>query len=123
MSYAQPNWQDVRFNHQAAGEAIEQCRSAAAELRSITEQRNALASVAREGWQGRYRSEFDEDLPALTTGARRVAALLDALAQAIEAAAEGALLEQGSREQQRQRWREQQAAQAARGRPLAGGRP
>ncbi|MDP8960918.1 MAG: hypothetical protein M3N32_04800 [Actinomycetota bacterium] len=123
MSYAQPNWQDVRFNQAAAREALEQCRSVAAELRSISQQRSGLASLAREGWQGRYRDEFDEDLAARISGARTAAALLDALALAIEAAAEGALQEQRGRERQRQLWRQQQAAKATPGWPAAGGWP
>ncbi|MDP8931245.1 MAG: hypothetical protein M3O70_22415 [Actinomycetota bacterium] len=123
MSYVQPNWQDVRFNQAAASEAIEQCRSVAAELRRTNQERNGLASLAREGWQGRYRDEFDEDLPSLTAGASTVAALLDALALAIEAAAEGAMQEQGAREQQRQQWRQKQAAESAGTWPATRGLP
>lgn len=108
----QPNWHDVRFNHRAAQEAVAQCRSAADALRRANQQRNELAASAREDWRGRLRNGFDDDLPALTSGAAALAGLLDTLARAIEAAAQAAVQEQRAREDQRQRWREQQAAQS-----------
>ena len=113
MSDVQPNWQDVQFDSARAMEAVDRCRLVADALREANDRRSALAAGAREDWHGRFREEFDSELPALISATAALAGVLDTLAAAVEASAGAARQEQASREDERRRWVAQEVAREA----------
>ncbi len=117
VSDVQPKWQDVQSSAGRAMDAIDRCRSVAAALRHANDRRNSLAAMAREEWRGRFREEFDADVPALTGATSALAGVLDTLAAAVEAAAGAARQEQAWREEQRRSWAAQQVEAQAPPRP------
>ena len=109
----QPNWTDVHFDFGRADAAVTALRATADLLDRQTDQRVRLAAVAQQQWQGRARTTFDGELARLVRVAADLVAALRAAARTIEAAAADARLEQARRVDDRQRWRQEAAKEAA----------
>jgi hypothetical protein len=56
---------DVRFDHEAALDAVATLRRAALKLESVTHTSATLAHEAQQSWRGRYRVSFDTALSTL----------------------------------------------------------
>jgi hypothetical protein len=76
-------WDDVKFDHTAASEAVSALTAAAAQLDRISTDRAGHAKHAREDWSGMTRIKFDQALdPALSragdlaTALRRAAGMI-----------------------------------------------
>jgi hypothetical protein len=97
-------WDNVRFNHDAAGKAVRALQFAAAQLGEAISVRTEQANHARQDWWGATRDEFEQTLePAL----REAADLRDALGRAagtIQEAMELATTEQKERVKARARY-------------------
>lgn len=109
----QPVWRDVRFDHAAAGETVEQLRAAARRLLAVQEDRAGLADAARLEWRGRFRVDFDRSHAQQRRWVESLVARLLLQAARIEAAAAAATAEQARREADRRRWHDEAAAERA----------
>jgi len=106
----QANWNNVRFDPMLAQNAIGSLLGTAAELDAVTGERVGLADTARQWWQGRYRTDFDDRFGATTRTAAQVAADLRQAAANLQQAGAQAQQDQQARLQQRDMWNQQQAA-------------
>ncbi len=111
----QPNWDDVEFDHGAAQAAITQCQLSAGALdTAFTGVSTAVSRLAADGaWTGAYQVEFDGARTTVSTDASGTADDLRRLATAIAIAATKATAEQTRRENDRDRWRAEKAAEDA----------
>src|SRR5689334_9635090 len=104
----QPNRQDVRWNQEAARQAIAALNHAADELARTAQEREVAAHQATAQWRGRHRQTFDERLRDTQARARDLAEDYRAAARRIAQASDHARDEQLRREQDRQRWQREQ---------------
>lgn len=111
----QPNWDDVVFDHGRAQAAVDACNGMAGALDSVVTgfvgENTKL--VAGGEWRGRYRTDFDREMPQIETAATGAVDDLRALAAAITTAMGAARREQAHRVSERERWhreREQELA-------------
>lgn len=120
-----PNWSNVVFDHAAAADAAEACRSASRSIASVTGTAGGARGDAVADWSGAYRDDFDAEEPVVLEDLEETRTDLIGLAAAIESGASQARAEQTRREQDRDRWRREQASEEAAdpGPPLGGGRP
>jgi len=102
-----PNWEDVVFDRAAAGTAAAECRSAATVAREVRTGLDGARTAARQDWTGPYADDFDAEEPAVGADLDIVAGDLESLASDLETASEDARTEQGRREADRERWREE----------------
>jgi uncharacterized protein YukE len=108
-----PNWADVQFDHTAAQHYSATCRRTSRELRQISAQRIVLARAAVIEWEGPTRDRFDSEGAQWGNAAEDVAMRLEAIAAQVETAAISARHTQFEREQSRQRWWAEDAAERA----------
>jgi len=117
----EPNWQDVRWDHGAAGDAMSALRHAADVLDQTATERARVAREATEQWRGRYREEFDEHLERMLRRAHDLAREYRDASNNIARVDQGAYEEQRRRERDRERWRaEKEAEDRARRRQQGG---
>jgi hypothetical protein len=109
----QPNWDDVRFDHGAAKEAIATCTAAIEQLGNVRHAHVNAATSARTDWTGSASSRFDEQRTAVDAAIDGARDALDAAIAAIEAAIDEAHAEQRHRVSERQRWRDERDAENA----------
>ncbi len=100
-----PNWQDVRWDHGAATEAVAALRRAAAELDHAATERFRAALQATAEWRGVHRCTFDAGLQRSLAVARDLVRSYHAAAERIVQASQWARDEQHRRERERERWR------------------
>jgi len=100
----QPNWNNVNWNHGAAGDAANELRRAADLLDETAASRSRAADKARLEWRGRYRDEFDHELAEMLRRARELAEQMRNKARDIDNAGQRAREEQRRRERDRDRW-------------------
>lgn len=112
-----PNWSDVAFDQATARTAVEACRTAARVTGSSTATAGGARTPAVEDWSGVHRDDFDAEGPVVISELEDVRADLIALATAIEEGAGRAAAEQLRRERDRERWREEAAAEEPDGPP------
>lgn len=101
----EPNWNDVKWDHNAADEAALALRQAAELLEETAAQREQLAWGATAEWRGRYREQFDERLVQVLRRARQLAQEYREKAGEIARMSQLAYEEQKRRERERERWR------------------
>lgn len=101
----QPDWQDVRWNHDASEQAASELRRVADEIDRACFERSRAAEQATREWRGVYRRKFDDELRDILRRGRALAEDYRAAAARIDAAAQRAREEQARRVQGRQRWR------------------
>ena len=106
-----PNWQDVRWDHDAAHDAMTALRNAADLLDRTADDRTRVASEATQEWQGRYRVEFDGLLTQMLRRARELAGQYRDAANRIGHASQRANEEQRRRDRERHRWRLEKEAE------------
>lgn len=109
----QPDWDDVRFDHGAASEAVAECRQAINTLNSVGHAHARAAMDAQSDWSGSASDRFSEQrtlVEAAIEGA--VEALQDAI-DAIQRAATAATNQQAARVESRRRWHAEMAAAGA----------
>ena len=107
----EPNWQDVRWNHGAADEAIAALRHAADLLDQTADERSRVAGEATAEWRGRYRDEFDDHLEQMLRRARELTGEYRHAAGNIAKASQQVYEEQKRRERERERWRLEKEAE------------
>jgi len=107
----EPNWQDVRWDHGAAGDAISALRRAADLLDQSAAERARVAQDATEQWRGRHREEFDEHLERMLRQAQDLARECRDASKQIAHASQRASEEQRRRERERERWRREKEAE------------
>lgn len=107
----QPNWENVRWDHGAAQDAIRALNNAANRLEQTASERERLARDATAQWRGRYRQEFDVHLQNMLRRARTLAEEYRHAARQIARASAAALEEQRRRERERERWRQEKEAE------------
>lgn len=116
-----PDWTNVRFDHAAAQQAVDELGRCATMLDDQTTERVRLARTAQQEWRGAARHRFDDELATLTSRAAWLVSNLRSLAADIERSSEAARTEQRRRELDRARWhderRREEAARAAAGQP------
>jgi len=100
----QPNWNNVNWNHGAAGDAANELRRAADLLEETAARRKHAADTARREWRGRYRDEFDHNLDDMLRRARELAERMRHKAREIDDAGNRAREQQRHRERERERW-------------------
>lgn len=115
----QPNWTDVRFDHDAARAAVDELRRCATLIDDQTDQRVRLAVSAQQSWRGNARDRFDDELARMRGQAAGLAESLRAAARAIEVAVDDARVEQARREADRRRWTDESAREQASRAPAA----
>jgi hypothetical protein len=111
----QPNWEDVAFDHAAAQAAIDECLAAAGALDTgFGGVATANAALTTDGaWVGAYQVEYDGARATLSGDASVLAAELRRVAGSIQTARGAATTEQTQRENDRERWRTEKAAEDA----------
>jgi len=107
----EPNWQDVRWDHGAAQDAISALRRVADLLDQTAAERARVAQDATAQWRGRYREEFDEHLERMLRRAHDLARECREASNRIAQADQGAYEEQKRRERERERWRAEKEAE------------
>jgi uncharacterized protein YukE len=107
----QPEWADVELDRVAASAAATACDAAADRARVAANDLTAAAGPAVEDWTGGARRDFDDATARIDGDLATTAAALDALADAIRDAAAAAGAEQQRREDERDRWRAERAAE------------
>lgn len=107
----QPNWQDVRWDHGAAQEAVSVLQRTADLLDQTAHKRARVARDATEQWRGRYREEFDGHLAQMLRRAHDLARQYRDAANRIARASQQAYEEQRRRERERERWRREKEAE------------
>jgi len=107
----EPNWQDVRWDHGAAGDAMSALRHAADLLDQTAAERARAAQDATEQWRGRYREEFDEHLERMLRRAQDLARECRDASNNIARSDQRACEEQRRREGERERWRAEKEAE------------
>ncbi len=100
-----PNMQDVRWNYDAANQAIAALRRAADILDETTNERVRAAHEASNQWQGVYRKLFDTYHADEVKEARTLAMEYREAARRIAQGSHQAQQEQASRVRARDRWR------------------
>jgi len=108
----QPNWDDVRFDHGGAVEAIEALTAAYRRLEDQRETRAALAVMATRQWRGPAREIWVEIVAQLVVEQTLLALELRDDARRIETAAIWARREQANREVEREIWFRESALEA-----------
>lgn len=99
-----PNYDDVRWDHGAAGAAMAALRHAADEVeRGAADTARSSWEIA-ELWRGQHRASYDLRRRALEVEARELAADCRAAAGAIAAADQRAREEQARRVREREEW-------------------
>ena len=106
-----PNWEDVKWDFDAASAAVTSLKKAADALGQIFEKRNHISNMAREEWRGRKREEYDYRFNQQQFIARRKRNELLNKASEIQAASNKVLEEQKRREVERDRWRLEKIAE------------
>jgi uncharacterized protein YukE len=115
----QPDWHDVRWNHDASGQAASELRRVADEIDRSCSERSRIVEQTMQEWRGVHRGRFDNHL---RDASRRFRALADeyrAVAARIDAAAQRAREEQTRRVRDRERWRLEKEAEDRRRDPGA----
>ncbi len=107
----EPNWQDVRWDHGAAEEAMAALRRTADLLDQMAQERARVAREATAEWRGRYREEFDAHFEQMQRRARELAEECRHAASRIAWADHQAYVEQKRREWDRERWRRETEAE------------
>lgn len=104
-----PNWNDVRWNHGAANDAVAALRRAADEVEHSAAERMQVGRYATAEWRGIHRTTFDGALAQIISSARALADKYRAAAERIVEASRWAREEQARRERERERWRREKA--------------
>jgi hypothetical protein len=99
-----PNWHDVSFDHVAAEDYIERCKTAIRNLEEWREARDRGAKRARKDWAGPHRETFDMKRTTINSETEEVVDRIEASARSVGNAARWAHQEQHRREQDRARW-------------------
>jgi hypothetical protein len=102
----QPNWVDVRFDHNAANVAAAELRTVSRRLDEQNQLRSELAINASEEWRGANNVHWTAAKARLTSDTATLSAQLLSAAQQIEAAGAAAQREQQRRNTQRDHWRD-----------------
>lgn len=113
-----PNWQDVRWNHDAANRAIAALRRIAEELERTAQERMAAARLASGDFRGPHADTFEAHVAEVHGRAHALAAYYREAAGRIAQASERARAEQLRRVQQRDRWRREWEDERRRGQLL-----
>jgi hypothetical protein len=111
---SRPNYQDVRWDHGAAGEAAAACLRAADELEQALIDCGRAADGARAEWRGARMERFTAGRQSLNERGRILVADCRAAAQAITAASQRAREEQARREHERAEWEREERAREER---------
>jgi uncharacterized protein YukE len=103
---AEPNWDNVRFDHGAASAAMEQCDAAVGRLNGFKEVHGPAQTQATgpDTWKGTHRETFDSDVTALVGDVDDCIQNLNDLKSAIASAKQEATEEQERRETARDAW-------------------
>jgi hypothetical protein len=107
----QPNWQNVRWDYDAADQAVAALRRAAEELERTADERQRAAQRATTEWRGTHRATFDAYLREALNRARALATEYRDAARRIALASQRAHEEQRRRVAQRERWQQEKAAE------------
>lgn len=102
----------VRWNYAVAEQAERALRQRADTLDAMLDARLRLAQNAQDGWSGRYREQFDDELADLVGRGRRLASALRAKADDIRQATVRARAEQRRRDEERRREEERRRQQS-----------
>lgn len=100
----QPNWNNVRWDWGAANAASSALRRSADKLNGYAHERANVANDAQREFRGRYSEEFDQQLRAMLTRSRDLAAEMRDAAGRIDHASSRAWDEQRRRDRDRERW-------------------
>lgn len=105
----QPNWQAVRWNHEAANQAAAALDRAAHELEQTITDRMRSAQVAQVAWVGAHRNTFDRRHDEDLRQARTLAADFRDAARRIRSTSQEAREEQNRRLREQERWKREKA--------------
>lgn len=108
-------WEDVRWNHQAADEAINALLRAAEELERTIAERSAAVRRVRAEFRGPHRDRFDVTFEQMQRRAAELARAYRDAAHRIRQASEWARAEQRRREREREMERERERMQSGQG--------
>lgn len=113
----QPNWNNVRWNHVTADQAVSALRRVAQILRQTQIDREIAAQRAADEWRGPHRETFDNYCGDARGRSLELADAYDAAARQIAESSARATSEQRHREAERERWHREKDAenQAMRG--------
>lgn len=100
----QPNWNDVRWDHYAAEQAIAALQEAAKLVDDSLLDRLRVADEAIANWQGNHRQTFDSYRREIELRSRSLAAELREKANEIRRKDVAAYEEQRRRERERRQW-------------------
>jgi len=100
----QPNWNNVRWNHFVAEQAIRALEDAANLVDDSLSERRRVAYVATAIWRGRHRQTFDGHFKEIELRSCSLATQLRQKADEIRRQDVAAYEEQRRRERERQRW-------------------
>ncbi|MFN2465259.1 MAG: hypothetical protein ABR598_03225 [Candidatus Dormibacteria bacterium] len=97
MTMDRSPWGDVRGDYEAARRAATAMRRAAAALEQARFRREAIATVARDGWSGHFAARFDARLAAAQRESADLQAALIAAARRLDLGADDAAIDQRAR--------------------------
>ncbi|NJN15020.1 MAG: hypothetical protein HC822_01265 [Oscillochloris sp.] len=109
-----PNWEDVRWDFQAATAAATALRRMSNELERYSFERGDAGIAAVDGWLGPHRRDFDQDFVAGLRELRFLATDCRQQAQTLLATNQRARAEQQRRERERDEWHRESARERAR---------
>lgn len=109
----EPNWEDVRWDHQASNEAATALERGAAEIDQLLAEEAQRAARELPEWLGAANARFAERRAALREELHDIAAACRAAAAQVRQAAARAREEQARREREREEWEEEQRRRRA----------